>query len=242
MQNIKQLISPKPYPRLQLLIEEQEAKLPTDVETPEVEAPEEERFTWLHKQTYFSLRLVMAVIAILLPVVFLVSAIWVGMQGSISAFYHTDMRNVFVGALFAIGICLYVYKGYNPLENSGLTVAGLFLFGVALFPTTAPEGIIIPWYFHVIHYICAIAFFGLIAVVCIFARRNGFGTSVEFRTAYNITAGLMIFVLAVAGVLFLLDKFLGVGFRTSTFWIEAAAVWVFAGYWCTKSRELRGLG
>jgi len=183
----------------------------------------------------------MAVIMILLPIVFLVSAYWVGMQGSISAFYHTGMRNVFVGVLFAIGICLYVYKGYNNLENSGLTVAGLFLFGVALSPTTAPDGSL-PWYFPVIHNICAVAFFGLIAVVCIFARRNGFRTPDEFRTAYNITAGLMVLVLAVAGVLLLLDKVWGVGFRTSTFWVETAAVWVFAGYWCVKSRELRGLG
>jgi len=115
MQNIGRLISPKPYPRLQLLIAEKEARLPADVEV-----PEEERSTWLHKQTYFCLRIVMPVIAILLPIVFLVSAFWVGMHGSISAFYYTGMRNVFVGALFAIGICLYVYKGYNPLENNGL--------------------------------------------------------------------------------------------------------------------------
>lgn len=67
-------------------------------------------------------------------------------------------------------------------------------------------------------------------------------THVEFCKAYNITAILMVLVLAAAGVLYLLDKVLGVGFRTSAFWVETAAVWVFAGYWCTKSRELRGLG
>lgn len=234
---MKNLWSPEPYPKLVPLIAAQEAKLAADVEVSEEELSER-----LHKQTYFCLRLVMAIISILLPVLFLVSAYWVGMQGSISAFYYTSMRNVFVGALFAIGICLYVYKGYNPLENTGLTVAGLFLFGVALFPTTAPEGIEIPWYFPVIHHICAVAFFGLIAVVCIFARRSVFETYVKFRTAYNITAGLMILVLAAAGVLFLLKKVLGVEFQTSTFWVETAAVWVFAGYWCTKSRELRGLG
>lgn len=153
----------------------------------------------------------------------------VGMQSSISTFYYTDMRNVFVCALFAIGICLYGYKRYNPLENNGLTVVGLFLFGVALFPTTAPEGMKIPWYFPVIHHICSIAFFGLIAVVCIFALKNEFATYVEFRKAYNITVFLMILVPAATGVLFLLYYFLDIGFRTSTFWVETAAVWVFTG-------------
>lgn len=231
MKNLKQLISTRPY--LDATLGARSAA--------DGEAPEETLSERLHRLTYLCLRLVMLVIAVLLPIVFLVSAYWVGMQVSISAFYHTDMRNVFVGALFAIGICLYVYKGYNNLENSGLTVAGLFLFGVALFPTTAPDGSL-PWLFPVIHNFCAVVFFGLIAVVCIFARRNGLRTPNEFRKAYDITAGLMLLVLAVAGVLLLIDKVWGVRFRTSTFWVETSAVWVFAWYWWLKSRQLRGLG
>ncbi|NND96815.1 MAG: hypothetical protein HKN47_05740 [Pirellulaceae bacterium] len=191
----------------------------------------------------------MAIVAILLPVVFLVSAYWVGMQESISAFYHTAMRDVFVGAVFAIGLCLYAYKGYNNLENTCLTVAGLFLFGVALAPTTAPPGN--PnWDLPVVHNICAVAFFGLIAVVCIFARNHGLQSSanndasydVSYRFAYNVTAALMIVVLLVALLLQLVGKVWGITFSSSTFWIEAASVWVFAGYWCVKSRELKGLG
>lgn len=231
MQNLKRVISPKPY-----IAQARE-------ELPEADGESLSRALSqkLHRDTYECLRSVMAVIAIVLPVVFLVSAFWVRMQGSISAFYHTDMRNVFVGLLFAIGISLYIYKGYNKLENYGLAVAGLFLFGVALVPTGASDGSV-PKYVQVIHQICAFSFFGLIAFVCIFARDSGLRATEEFRTAYNITASLMVLVLVAAGVLFLLKKALNVNIPKSTFWVEAAAVWVFAGYWCVKSRELRGLG
>ena len=134
--------------------------------------PEEESiFQWVHRKTYMCLRFVMAIVAFILPVVFLISAKWVDMQGSISAFYHTDMRNVFVGLVFAIGMCLYAYKGYNNLENYCLTAAGLFLFGVALAPTDAPPGIK-NWDLPAVHKFCAVAFFSLIAVVCIFARSH----------------------------------------------------------------------
>ena len=217
--------------------------------------PEEESiFQWVHRKTYMCLRFVMAIVAFILPVVFLISAKWVDMQGSISAFYHTDMRNVFVGLVFAIGMCLYAYKGYNNLENYCLTAAGLFLFGVALAPTAVPQDCVNSihcdnWDLPIVHNVCAVVFFSLIAVVCIFARshplkKSGNGDKsydVSFSTAYNIIATLMTIVLVVAAILFILDRFRDITFPSSTFYVEFAAIWVFALYWCVKSCELNSL-
>lgn len=229
MINVKQVVSTEPYVDL-TQIGKSEDTFDEIVDKVEI----------LSKKTYLSLRNVMLLIAILLPIVFLVSRKWVGMQPSISAFYHTDMQNVFVGALFAIGICLYVYKGYSPLEDFSLTVAGLFLFGVALFPTSDPKNIItVPEYSKTIHESCAIIFFGFIALVCIKCRKTAFGiTSKDFHTAYNITAILMGLLLAAAGVLVLIKIFWGVKFTNSTFWLETGAIWIFARYWWLKGREL----
>lgn len=204
----------------------------------------------LHRQTYQCLRLVMATVAIALPLVLLVSAKFLpsseldGMPRSISGFYHSEMRDVFVGAIFAIGMCLYAYKGYNNLENTCLTVAGVFLFGVALAPTKAPTHS--SNWVSVVHYTSAACFFGLIAVVCIFARNHGLQTTdvghegykTKYATAYNITATLMILVLAIGLAVFLFKREFP---RATLFWLETFAVWVFAGYWCVKTRELRGL-
>jgi hypothetical protein len=190
MQNVREMFSPKPYA---------DFKRAAAPESAGIKAVEETLAQRLHRMTYTSLRLVMAIVAILLPIVFLVSANWYGMQDSISAFYHTSMRNVFVGAIFAIGMCLYVYKGYNSLENNCLTIAGLFLFGVALAPTAAPPES--PnWDLPIVHNVCAIAFFSLIAVVCIFARNHGLQNpgnegaeyGVSFSSTYNITATLQV--------------------------------------------------
>ncbi len=240
MQNLKEMFSARPYSTSERV---------AAPETAEVRAVKETLAQRLHRMTYTSLRLVMVIVAILLPVVFLVSAKWFGMQDSMSAFYLTAMRNVFVGAIFSIGLCLYIYKGYNELENTCLTIAGLFLFGVALAPTTAPADSV-NWDLPIVHNVCAVGFFALIAVVCIFARNNGLQKNgeegaeydVSFRSTYNITATLMIVVLVVAALLLLLHKVWSIRIPSATFWIETAAVWIFAGYWCVKSRELGSAG
>jgi hypothetical protein len=190
----------------------------------------------------------MKIAAISLPIVFGLSSCWVGMQGSISAFYHTDMRNVFVGGIFAMGVCLWAYKGYNYLENTCLNAASLFLFGVALAPTDAPLGSN-NWDLPVVHKVCAFAFFALIAAVCWFGRHHGLHTTgnvgkfcgFSFQSARKITAWLMVSVLVVAILLFILDKVGGIKFSSSTFWVETAAVLVFALYWQIVSSEMRSL-
>jgi hypothetical protein len=55
--------------------------------------------------------------------------------GSISAFYYTPVRTIFVGALIAIGICLICLKGNTSVEDWLLNCAGFFAPFVALIPT-----------------------------------------------------------------------------------------------------------
>ena len=95
---------------------------------------DDNKFHTLHRITYRRLRFIMKIVSIIIPGVFLVPAIWVGMQESISAFYHTPMRNLFVGVIFAMGMCLSAYKGYNDLENSCLNTATSHLKKMVLFP------------------------------------------------------------------------------------------------------------
>jgi hypothetical protein len=57
-------------------------------------------------------------------------------ESSISSYYYTDMRNIFVGSMCAIGVFLMSYRGYDWRD----AIAGRFAFvcaiGVALFPTS----------------------------------------------------------------------------------------------------------
>lgn len=57
-------------------------------------------------------------------------------QTSISGYYYTPVRAVFVGALMAIGLSLVVVKGRTEVEDGLLNVAGMLAPVVAVVPTT----------------------------------------------------------------------------------------------------------
>lgn len=59
-------------------------------------------------------------------------------EQSISAYWYTDARPVFVSTLVAIGIALVVIEGANPWEDTFLNFAGIFAPVVALVPTILP--------------------------------------------------------------------------------------------------------
>jgi hypothetical protein len=54
---------------------------------------------------------------------------------SISAYYYTGMRDVFVGTLFAIGVFLFCYRGPNRQDNVLTNIAGLSAIAGGLLPT-----------------------------------------------------------------------------------------------------------
>jgi hypothetical protein len=56
-------------------------------------------------------------------------------QRSLSAYYYTPVRPVFVGALVVIGFAMIVMWGRTAVEDAALNLAGLLLTVVALVPT-----------------------------------------------------------------------------------------------------------
>ena len=110
-------------------------------------------------QSYSTLRWAMGGLGILLPLLLvlggLLSLWWISapldVQNSLSAYYHAGSaglgctalegvyRDLFVGFLAAISACLIIYSGFGTLENWLLNFAGVFLAGVAFFPTGWPE-------------------------------------------------------------------------------------------------------
>jgi hypothetical protein len=56
--------------------------------------------------------------------------------GSISGYYYTPVRPVFIGVMVAIGFALIVIKGRTPIEDACLTLAGIMAPIVAFVPTS----------------------------------------------------------------------------------------------------------
>ncbi len=90
-------------------------------------------------ETYLGLRLAMILLVGLLfaSVAFqIVASDPTCLQGSISAYYYTAARPVFVASLCAVGACLVLYRGNTDNENILLDVSGFLAFIVAFVPTT----------------------------------------------------------------------------------------------------------
>ncbi len=92
------------------------------------------------RDTYRYLRGGMVVVVVMLFAAIFVDSLptdcW---QGSISAYYYTAARNVFVATLCCLGIMLIVYKGSNDTEDVLLNLAGTLAFFVAFVPIELPE-------------------------------------------------------------------------------------------------------
>lgn len=104
---------------------------------PEVTASElHDRFL----KTYRYLRMAMAAMLVMLAVgVFL----WWREEGtlrdSISAYYYSPAKGVFIAALVTIGVCMIVLKGNTPWEDTFLNLAGMLAPVVAFVPTPASD-------------------------------------------------------------------------------------------------------
>lgn len=199
--------------------------------------------------TYHTLRRGIGLIGIALPLV-----LWLGgrfldglpLRPSMSAYYYSPtMRNVFVGILFAIGIALYLYKGFSTKENWALNAGGLLAVGVALFPTTAPDKAeAAGWSLHAIF---AVLFFACIAYVSIFRASDTLSLikdperARKLRNIYRLLGIGMVVSPVIAVVLTLvLQRLTQEG--SLVFALEAVGVGVFGLYWLVKSRELRETG
>lgn len=195
-------------------------------------------------KTYFTIRVGMALVGILFPLVLWFGGLLIGvkLQGSISAYYHTPMRNVFVGSLFAIGTFLYSYRGFSNKENIALNFAGILALCVALLPTSAIvdlkcDTFTAPY----LHGISATLFFFFIAYVCIRRSSDTLDTITPksrqnfYKLLYKIIGSSMI-VLPLLSALLL---HLWGETQSIIFFVEFACVWAFGIYWIAKSIEIR---
>jgi len=95
--------------------------------------------------SYKMLRQAVGVLGMALPFAIILGG-WfffcTSLQGSISAYYYTHMREVLVGALWVIGFFLLSYHGpdgRNSIDDWAGNFACIFAVGSTLFPTDPPD-------------------------------------------------------------------------------------------------------
>ena len=143
--------------------------------------------------SYLQLRFYVGVIGALLPWVLVIGnwALGDGLQPSLSGYYYTPMRNVFVSALCGLAVFLVAYRGYDRSDSVITNGAGLATIAAALCPTTTPDR---PDLRQVIigdlHLFFACVAFVLLAVMALrFAKREPTPAGLSFWQAFGYAFG-----------------------------------------------------
>ena len=158
--------------------------------------------------TYRRIRKSIGLLGVLLPIVLLcfslINFFNTQIQPSISHYYYTNLRDIFTGTLYAVGLFLFLYKGHTNksfLKNDNLltNIAGVMATGVALVPTFPAEGqvkeySVIPWDGGWFHYgFAAVLFWSsptLLSMCLQLARQRTplFRLALWMKTGYTVYA------------------------------------------------------
>lgn len=192
--------------------------------------------------TYFALRMGLVVLATLLPLVLLAGGLYLHVRESplpsLSDYYHAGvpvLRDWFVGTLCTVGVFLYAYRGFSPLENWSLNLAGVGAGLTALVPCACQEPARLGW----LHVTSAVTFYLAMAFVCLRCAPETLKLSEDehlktrFARRYKVI-GVMLLLSPVAAVLAAATL---TDWHKTTFFIESFGVLIFALYWGVKSRE-----
>ena len=186
-----------------------------------------------------TLKLVVGLIAIGLPV--LTDVLSAGRIRSISESYYEQgtTSTVFVGFLFAIAAFLCAYNGRSRGQMFWSKVAGIAAASIALFPCDCG---------HVrgpgVHYVAAVAMFGVLTYFCWAFYRRSFDSKYPQakarRAVYFVCAVAMVLSILALGANALLhwDESL---YPRFVFYGEAAGLVAFGVSWLTASRTVPGL-
>jgi len=121
--------------------------------------------------SYLALRKAVGTVALALPFVLAIPW-WLFHQhmieSSISSYYYTGMRNLFVGSLCAIAMFMLCCRGYDRKDEVAGILSSVFALGVAFFPTT-PDAEATPVQIRIgtVHYTFAALLFLTLAYFCL---------------------------------------------------------------------------
>jgi hypothetical protein len=206
--------------------------------------------------SYLTLRKAIGYIGIAMPIIVKAGAWYFeGIPGneSISAYYYTGMRDIFVGALAATGVFLFCYRGPDKQDNVLTNVAGACAVAIGLLPTEPSYHPVIvqkfpdimsaacyrnqgPLGFHI--YVVA-AFFLIITYLTIFRFTKPSQPQItqrkRSRNKVYVVCGIVMLISLVAIV-----ALKAISQAKSIFLPETIAIVAFGVAWLTKGHAILG--
>jgi hypothetical protein len=199
-------------------------------------------------RSYLGLRKAIGIIGMALPFVLVLGKIALegpGLQSSMSGYYHTGMRDVFVGSLCAIGVFLISYRGYERTDELAGDLACILAVGVALLPTTpdhdptARDQVVgsLHTAFSALFFL-TLAFFSLVLFRKTDPTRTPTRRKLQRNVVYTVCGYTMLICVALIALLALLPGETPLKSLAPVFWLESIAVVVFGVSWLTKGEAI----
>lgn len=199
--------------------------------------------------SYYTVRKVIGLLGILLPIVLIINSLYCGesIENSISAYYYSNLGDVFVAILTALAMFLFSYKAYElQLDNWITNIAAFAALGVAFFPCNGISVLCVSCKEHsfsknfheTVHYLSASIFFISLAILLLFyftkSDKKVKTTPKKVRNAIYIICGLiMIACLLMIVVITHFNLF-----NNHIFWPESIALFAFGFAWLVKGELL----
>lgn len=176
---------------------------------------------------------------------------------SISSYYHTNLRDVFVGILCSVSFFFFAFHGYDRRDFVAYKIASISALGIAFSPAFI-KSVINP-YIHIapnvnsvtnaVHYVFAAIFFGTLAVVSLwlFTRTGKSSDRVksllrsEKRNRNRIyrACGIIILLgLVLLAILNALKEGTAILGIDPVFWVETIMLFAFGFSWLVKGDVL----
>jgi hypothetical protein len=196
--------------------------------------------------SYLQMRKAVGFIGLLLPLVLALGKILLqgrGTECSVSDYYYTDLGNVFVGSLCAIGVFLVSCRGYDRRDELAGYISGACAVGVALFRTSraGADCIVTTDAIGKLHFTFATLLFVTLAYFCLklFTQTAGSPTTQKLKRnrvyrfcGWTIAACILLIAAAIVFPIKALEAVHPV------FWLESIAITVFGFAWLTKGETI----
>jgi hypothetical protein len=212
--------------------------------------------------SYYTMRRAIGVLGITLPLILVAgSALFGGcreVQYSISTYYYTNMRNIFVGYNCAVALFLFAYRGHDWRDNLAGYLGCIFVLGVAFLPCSlgkAQGPCLLPApaqnpLVGKLHNLSALLYFMILIVYSLFlfprthtdmitGEKMFMGRQKRKRNVvYYICGSLMTvsLILILAYIWILEDHFQNLRRLNPVFWLEVVMLLSFGISWLTKGQ------
>lgn len=180
------------------------------------------------------------------------------LPNSVSGYYYSPVRNIFVGVLVGLGLFLIAYVGADLGDRVITDLAGVFALGVAFFPTTptvaSPASATCETVSHLssrqqvigdVHAVSAVLFLLFLAWMAIRFTTTDSPQPSPQRLLRNRIYWICAIVILASAVAAVVTNFLPVSLRPSfpyLFLYEAVGIFAFGVSWFVDDQTLSAMG